>query len=221
MFDRIQLTWTKDPQLVQLITQLQQGTKKHTKFTWQNQQLKRKGKLVVGNNSELRADILHYFHNSPTGGHSGVHPTMAHISEVLYWKGLKKQVRQYVRECSICQQCKYDSAAYPGLLQPLPIPSTVWTDISMDFIEKLPKSAGKDTIMVVVDRLSKYAHFVPLSHPFSALTVAQAFMDNIYKLHGVPNTIVSDRDKVFLSTFWKELFRVLGTKLNMSTSYHP
>ena len=84
LFDRIQLTWTKDPQLVQLITQLQQGTKKHTKFTWQNQQLRRKGKLVVGNKSELRADILHYFHNSPTGGHSGVHPTMARISEVFY-----------------------------------------------------------------------------------------------------------------------------------------
>ena len=91
----------------------------------------------------------------------------------------------------------------------------------MDFIEKLPKAEGKDTIMVVVDRLSKYAHFVSLSHPFSALTVAQAFMDHIYKLHGVPHTIVSDRDKVFLSTFWKELFKCLGTKLTMSTSYHP
>ena len=135
----------------------------------------------MGNDSDLRADILHYFHNSPTSGHSGVHPTMARISKVLFWKGLKKQVKQYVRECSIYQQCKYDSAAYPGLLQPLPIPSTVWIDISMDFIEKLPKSACKDIIMVVVDRLSKYAHFMPLSHPFSALTVVQAFMDNIYR----------------------------------------
>ena len=90
----------------------------------------------------------------------------------------------------------------------------------MDFIEKLPKFGGKDNIMVVVDRLNKYAHFVTLSHPFSPIIVAQAFMDHIYRLNGIPNTIVSNRDKEFLNTFWQELFKCLGIRLNMSTSYH-
>ena len=81
-------------------------------------------------------------------------------------------------------------------------------DVSLDFIEGLPKSRRKDTILVVVDRLSKYAHFLPLSHPFTTITVAQLYFYNIFKLHGVPKTIVSDRDRVFLSHFWQELFRL-------------
>ena len=90
----------------------------------------------------------------------------------------------------------------------------------MDFIEKLSKSGGKDCIMVVVDRLRKYAHFITLTHPFTALTIAQVFLDSIYRLHEVLISIVADKDRVFLSTLWKELFRCLGIKLNMSTSYH-
>ncbi|GJX35295.1 retrotransposable element Tf2 [Tanacetum coccineum] len=91
----------------------------------------------------------------------------------------------------------------------------------MDFIESLPKSQGKTVIFVVVDKLSKYAHFIPLAHPFTAIDVAQVFLDNIYKLHELPNTIISNRDKVFLSMFWNELFKLLKVKVHMSTSYHP
>jgi hypothetical protein len=91
----------------------------------------------------------------------------------------------------------------------------------MDFIEGLPKSNGYDVILVVVDRLTKYAHFVAIKHPYTTADIAQVFMDHIVKLHGLPQSIVSDRDTVFVSTFWKELFKLYKVKLNMSTAYHP
>ncbi|GKE50979.1 ty3-gypsy retrotransposon protein [Tanacetum coccineum] len=116
---------------------------------------------------------------------------------------------------------KPELVASSGLLQPLPLPTTIWSTISMDFLEGLPKSQGKSVIFVVVDKLSKYAHFIPFAYPFTAIDVAQVFLDHIYKLHGLPNTIISDRDKIFLSMFWKELFKLLKLKLHMSTAYHP
>ena len=146
---------------------------------------------------------------------------MRRLSSVCYWKRLKKAVRGWVKSCTICQKFKYETFAYPGLLQPLPVPDTIWSNISMDFLEGFPLSKGKSVILVVVDRISKYAHFLALSHPYTALSVAQVFLDNIYKLHGLPTSIVSDRDKIFVSHFWQELFKLMGTKLKLSTSYHP
>jgi hypothetical protein len=91
----------------------------------------------------------------------------------------------------------------------------------MDFVEELPKSEGCDVILVVVDRFSKYAHFFALKHPFSAHSVAKVMLDNIVKLHGVPKSIVSDRDRIFMSNFWRELFWLLDTRLIMTFAYHP
>lgn len=106
-------------------------------------------------------------------------------------------------------------------MQPLPIPEQVWEDIAMDFITGLPPSSGFIVIMVVVDRLSKYARFMPLKSDYSSKTLAEAFMHNVVKLHGMPKSIVSDRDKVFTSKFWQHLFQLQGTTLAMSSAYHP
>ena len=176
--------------------------------------------MVVGDDVALRKDLLKYFHSSPDGGHSGMDATSRRIGAMVYWKGMKKATRAFVRECETCQKCKPNLSAYPGLLQPLPMPDRVWSGISMDFIKGLPKSEGKDVILVVVDRLSKYSHFLTLNHPFTALQVAQVYLGNVYKLHGPPVSIVSDRDKKFLSRFWSELFRLMGTELKMSSAYH-
>lgn len=113
-----------------------------------------------------------------------------------------------MQKCDICQRNKADLAAYPGLLQPLPIPEVVWSQISMDFINGLPKSKGYEVILVIVDKLSKYDHFIHLKHPYTSQSVAKVFMKHVYRLNGLPDFIVSDRDTVFLSSFWQELLTI-------------
>ena len=112
---------------------------------------------------------------------------------------MTKDVRMFVLSCEVCQKCKYDNSAYLGLLQPLPIPKRIWQHITMDFIEGLPNSKGKHVIYMVVDRLSKAAHFMSLTHPYTATEGAQSFLDNVFKLHGFLDSITSDRNPVFVS----------------------
>ena len=110
---------------------------------------------------------------------------------------------------------------YPGLLEPLPIPDKAWQMVSLEFVEGLPQSGKFNCILVVVDKFSKYSHFIPLAHLFSASDVASVYIDQVYKLHGMSESLISDRDPMFTSRFWKELFRISGTTLRMSTAYHP
>ncbi|KAJ8751836.1 hypothetical protein K2173_026032 [Erythroxylum novogranatense] len=160
-------------------------------------------KVLLSPSSPLIPVILAELHASAVGGHFGFHKTLARV--------------QFIRHCDICQRNKTDHLAPAGLLQPLPIPDRIWSDVSMDFIDGLPTSGGCQVIMVVVDRLSKYAHFISMSQPCTSLSVAKAFIANIVRLHGVPSSIVSDRDRIFMSNFWSKLFEMQGTKLNMSS----
>ncbi|PHT44079.1 putative LRR receptor-like serine/threonine-protein kinase [Capsicum baccatum] len=133
---------------------------------------------------------------------------------------MRKDIQTFVAACQICQQMK-DSHLHPaGLLQPLPIPDQVFEDIAMDFITCLPSSKGKTTIMTVVDRLTKYGHFIPLPSTFSTHTVAEAFVVGIIRLHGPPRSIVTECDPRFLHSFWQEINRLQGSTLAMSTAYH-
>jgi hypothetical protein len=180
-----------------------------------------KDKLVVPNDRNLITKILNEFHTSHIGGHAGINRTLARVQAQFHWKKMRDDITDYVQQCSICQQAKTLNSAPAGLLQPLPIPNQVWEDIAMDFITGLPKSFGFTVIMVVIDRLTKYGHFVALKTDYTSKSVAEAFMTNIAKLHGIPKSIVSDRDKVFTSGFWQNLFKLQGTSLAMSTAYHP
>lgn len=132
--------------------------------------LKYKGRMVIQKHSYLVPILLQAYHDSPVGGHSGDSKTYQRIAQEWYWPGMRKAISLYVQAA--------------GLLQPLSILTQVWEDISMDFIEGLPKSKGYDSILVVVDRLTKYSHFVGLTHPFTAYTVAMVFIREVVKLHG-------------------------------------
>ena len=151
--------------------------------------------------------ILQEFHDIPSGRHAGINRTLALIVAQFWWKGLSTDVGNYVRGCLICQQAKYRTQLPSGLMQPLPLLSQIWQDIAMDFIIGLPPSNGCSIVMVIVVRLSKFAHFIALPIDFIAKKVAKLFVQHVVKIHGLPQSIILDRDKVFTSKFWQELFK--------------
>jgi hypothetical protein len=180
-----------------------------------------KGRIFLVPGSAFKAKVLHACHNSPVAGHQGISKTYRQVRERFSWKGLKEDVIEHVKECTTCQENKDEQTHPAGLLQPLPIPEHKWERISMDFITDLPRAQGKDCIFVVVDKLKKFAHFFSIAIDFSAAQVAELFFREVFRLHGIPKTIISDRDSRFMSTFWQELFRLIGTALIPSTIYHP
>jgi hypothetical protein len=180
----------------------------------------RENRLCVPNSS-MRELLVREAHGGGLMGHFGVRKTLDVLHEHFFWPKMKRDVERVCFRCVTCRQAK--SRVLPhGLYTPLPVPSAPWVDISMDFVLGLPRSRkGRDSIFVVVDRFSKMAHFISCHKTDDATHIADLFFREIVRLHGVPRSIVSDRDVKFLSYFWKVLWGKLGTKLLFSTTCHP
>lgn len=210
-----------DPYIQQLTSKVQENPEANDGYEVKQGILLYHGRLVISPKSPSIPWLLEEFHGTPAGGHSDLLRTYRRLADSLYWVGMQKSSRDFVRACDVCQRQKYSATTPGGLLQPLPIPNAIWEDLSLDFITGLPKSKGYEVVLVVVDRLSKYSHFILLKHPYTTKSIAEVFMKEVVRLHGIPSSLVSDRDPIFVSHFWLELFKLQGTKLKMSSAYHP
>ena len=183
---------------------------------------KNRHRIYVPNVSEIRGKLLMEYHDIPLSGHVGIHKVYERLRRHWYWPKMKETVVDYVRSCSQCQQNKASNQKPIGLLKPLPIPEKRWQQVTIDLITQLPKTKnGNDAIVVFVDKLTKMVHYAPTTTNIDAVGMAKLFLHNIVRLHGVPESIVSDRDPRFTSNFWKSLWTQLGTKLHISTAFHP
>lgn len=170
----------------------------------------------------FRQAILHDYHDTPSKGHMGVRKTTKDVVSRFYWKTMRQDIKDYVQSCDACQRFKSSTQAPLGLLQPLEPPSRPWQSISMDFITPLPLTArGHNGLLVVVDRLSKMIRLAPTEPETSAKHVAQLFHDHVYRTFGLPADIVCDRDRIFMSQFWRGLLDKINVKLRPSSAYHP
>jgi hypothetical protein len=180
------------------------------------------GLVYVPNNDVIKTKVLRQCHDSPSAGHFGQAKTFELVTRDFYWPRLRRFVNRYVSTCDACARGKSPRHKPHGFLVSLPVPSRPWISISMDFIVRLPVSpSGNDAILVTVDRFTKMAHFTPTRTTIDAPEVAQVFLRDICRLHGLPSDIVSDRDKIFTSGFWRHFLALTGIKANMSTAFHP
>jgi transposase InsO family protein len=180
------------------------------------------GRICVPNDPKLRQIILREAHDAPCGGHLGTAKTKHRVTTLFWWPAMGTTIAKYVATCPVCQRAKPVNLKKAGLLQPLPVPEgPPWTEVTMDFVDLPMSDEGHDCVLTVCCRLTKMVHFFPTYRTLTAEGLARLWITNIHPLHGLPAVIYSDRDKLYTSNFWRELHRLVGTKLRMSTAYHP
>jgi hypothetical protein len=190
--------------------------------TWTKQQfLSFNNRVYVPDYNNSRLKILQARHDSPIAGHPGILKTIELISRDYIWIRLRSDVETYVNGCAVCQRTKGTNRLPTGTLKTLEVPTRPWSEISMDFIEQLPKSSNYDSILVIVDRLTKWAIFIPTTTTLTSSGLAELILDRLISQHGLPNAIVSDRGSKFTSKLWRYLMSRLGIQLRLSTAFHP
>ncbi|KAL2224289.1 UNVERIFIED_CONTAM: Transposon Tf2-11 polyprotein [Sesamum indicum] len=218
--DQMRELLPRDPAARRLIRLVEQGKARH--FWIEDGLLMTKGNRVyIPRGGDLRKSLLSECHDTLWAGHQGQERTFASVRRAYHWPQMRDDVETHVRTCLICQQDKADHQKKVGLLQPLAIPKRPWESVSMDYISGLPKVGNLGSIIVVVDRLSKYATFIAAPKHITAEGTAHLFFKHIVKHWGLPKDIVSDRDSRFTGVFRTELFKLLGSTRSMSSSYHP
>ena len=224
LLDEMRAAYLMDPAALNIIQSIHAG--ENTAFALRDGLLlwdcAEGSKVFVPDHADLRGRLLYEYHDSMLAGHLGVAKTLAAVSAEWYWPGMKATVHEYVTTCTKCQQNKAVNQRPIGLLQPLPIPDRPWGVVTMDFITQLPPSLGFDSIFVMICKLTKEVIFEATHTDITAVDAAQIFTDAVVCGKGtVPDAVVSDRDPKFTSHFWSQVFKLLDTKLNMSSSYHP
>lgn len=180
------------------------------------------GLFYVPDDLELKRRLIHEVHDAPIGGHMGLAKTMARLTNMCWWPGMKAMIADYVRGCVTCAATKPSLEKPAGTLRPLPIPEKPWRVISIDFVGPLPRTPDYfNYILVVVDKFSKRAHFIPTTTNVTAKETAELLLNNVVRLHGLPEAIISDRGHEFVAALFQEVWKAMGTELRMSTAYHP
>lgn len=188
----------------------------------ENGVLRCRDRVCVPNVGDVKKRILEEGHRSGLSIHPGATKMYQDLRKLFWWPSMKKEIAEFVYSCLVCQKSKIEHQKPSGLLQPLSIPEWKWDSISMDFVSGLPRTpSNHEAIWVIVDRLTKSAHFIPIRMDYTMEKLAKLYVERIVCLHGIPTCIVSDRDPRFTSRFWEGLQRALGTKLRLSSAYHP
>ena len=221
LVDRVRDLQAQDSYLMKLRSKIEAG--QQSNFTLRGDgTLVLSQRLCVPNVIELKKEIMEEAHSSAYAMHPGSTKMYRTLKDHYWWRGMKREIAEFVSKCLTCQQIKIEHQKPAGLLQPLSIPEWKWERITMDFMTGLPKTQrGHNTIWVIVDRMTKSAHFIATNNNYSLERYARLYVDEIVRLHGAPVSIVSDRDPRFTSRFWPKLQDAMGTKLRFSTAFHP
>jgi len=223
LVEKIKKARSKDEDIVRVVEEMKKAGVKElrgNKWKIEGELVLKEGKVYVPKDEELRAEVIRLHHDVLAAGHGGRWKTVELVTR-NYWPGVTRDVGKYVEGCDLCQKMKNRTEEPAGKLKLSEVPQKMWSHLTVDFITKLPVVAGKDAILVVCDRLSKMTHFVATTEGTSAEGLARLFRDNVWKLHGLPESVVLDRGPQFAAELTKELNRMLGIKTKLSTVFHP
>jgi len=224
LLEEVRKSKVKDDEVVKVVEEMKRaGVKMLRDEEWREVDgiMYKEGKVYVPKDEKLRAEIIRLHHDTPIGGHGRQWKTVELVTCNFWWPGITKEVKRYVEGYDTCQHNKNHTEQLAGKLMPNSIPEKPWIHISADFITKLPLAQGYDSVPVVVDRLTKMVYFIPTTEKTSAEGLARLFRDNVWKLHRLPESIISDRGLQFAAGLMGELNEILGIRSKLSTAFHP